>query len=85
MLYPIAYSQYEASQPKEEEDFNEWEFDNSPASLLNKVYRKANDDFGNKVQKTSLDNVNSRYCDELALGGNFTLARTLCSIKYLIR
>lgn len=84
-LFSITYAQYDNTKHPQKEDTSAREFGNNPAKLLDKVYSEANDDPSEKVQKTTLDNVNSKYCDELFLEGRFTLARTLCSIKYSIR
>ena len=77
---------YAQESPAEKEMKEEWKFDTkNPVDLVKKVYREANDDNGSRVQRTAADNINSKYCDELWLSSNFTLARTLCSIKYSIR
>ena len=70
--------------PAETEQKQERKFTDNPVSLMKTVYTKANEE-GEKVQKTPLDSVNSKYCNELYLDGRFTLARTLCSIKYWIK
>ena len=88
MLFPAAYGQeaYDPSEHQENEIKEERITEKSnPVDLVKKVYTKANDDRGSRVQKTAMDNVNSKYCNELYLESNFTLARTLCSIKYSIR
>ena len=88
MLFPAAYGQeaYDPSAHQENEIKEERITEKSnPVDLVKKVYTKANDDRGSRVQKTAMDNVNSKYCNELYLESNFTLARTLCSIKYSIR
>lgn len=89
MLFPVVYGQgadYDPSAHPEEEIKGEWITEKSnPVDLVKKVYTKANDDKGSREQKTAMDNVNSKYCNELYLEKNYTLARTLCSIKYSIR
>lgn len=79
-LFSVTYAQADA--PKEQEMTEERKFTDNPTDLVREVYRKANDDFGSKVQNTDLDNVSSKYCSELYLRKNFTLARTLCNIKW---
>ena len=74
---------YAQESPEEHEDKTKREFSNNPVDLVKKVYREANDE--DAVQNTALDNVNSKFCNELSLDGKYTLARTLCSIKYWIR
>lgn len=70
----------------ESEDPSKWITDSSnPVDLVKKVYRQANDDNWSKVQKTALDNVSSKFCDDIALEGKFTIARTLCNIKFNIK
>lgn len=89
MLFPVVYGQetvYEPEAHEEEEVKEEWIAEKSnPVDLVRKVYLKANDDTNDRVQKTAADSINSKYCNELNLDKNFTLARTLCSIKYSIR
>lgn len=75
----LVYAQEDA--PEEQEVKEEWIAEKSnPVDLVKKVYRKADG-----KQNTAADNVTSKYCTELYLEDNFTLARTLCSIKYSIR
>lgn len=84
MIFSVAYAQ-EQNNPKETELPGDWVTNKSnPVDLVRKVYRKANDGTDD-VQKTALDNVSSKYCTEFYADGNFTLARTLCSIKYRIK
>ena len=90
VLCSTAYAQQQKIQqvsnaPAEKEDNSRREFSNNPTDLLKKMYRESNDDKGNKVQATRLDNVNSNHCDEIGVGGEFTIYRTICSIKYAIR
>ena len=86
-LFSVVYGQdYEPESHEEEETTEEWITEKSnPVDLVKKIYTKANDDKWSRVQKTAADSINSKYCNELYLEWNFTLARTLCSIKYSIR
>ena len=56
-------------------------YDKSPIDVLNAVKWNANKYKSEEVQNTELDKVNSIDCDEIAVGTNFTITRTLCSIK----
>ena len=56
-------------------------YETSPIQVLNAVKWNANKHKSEEVQKTELDVVNSIDCDEIAVGTNFTITRTLCSIK----
>ena len=88
MFYSVAYAQASktvSDAPAEKEDNTRREFSNNPTDLLHKMYRASNDDKNKKVQATRLDNVNSNHCDEIGIPGNFTIYRTICSIKYAIR
>lgn len=82
MFFSGVYAQFAWTEP---EDSSKWITDSSnPVDLVKKVYRQANDDWS-KVQKTALDSVSSKYCDDLYLEGKFTIARTLCNIKFNIK
>lgn len=61
-------------------------FNQNPVELLNTVTQKSNLYYSEKVQNTALNGVNSNSCDDaISVGSNFTLTRTLCSIKQGIR
>lgn len=88
MLSPTVYAQqqrYNPNIPAEKEDNTKWDFSDNPSALLRKVYREANEENNTKVQATKLDSVTSKHCDELSVEDNFTISKTLCSIKYSIR
>ena len=54
-----------------------------PINILTSVKENANKDKSDQVQKTDLDNVSSRtYCEDVE-NPNFTISRTLCSLKSL--
>lgn len=66
-----------------ETDTSERSLSKNPADLLNAVVNKAN--LYDKGQNTALNGVNSKFCDEVTAGRNFTITYTLCSIKQGIR
>lgn len=84
---PTVYAQqrYNPSIPAEKEDNEKWDFSDDPSALLKKVYIEANEENNQKVQATKLDSVTSKHCDELGVEDNFTISKTICSIKYSIR
>ena len=58
-------------------------FDQNPVKLVDQVKYDANKENSNKVQNTDLDSIGSNHCTELSLEGNFTITKTLCSLKTL--
>ena len=60
-----------------------WNFGNNTTSILDEVYKEANEDVWKEVQNTDLDVVTSKYseCEWIAPSGKFPITRTLCSIK----
>ena len=58
----------------------------SPTNLFSTIVQRANLYWSEKVQNTTLNGVSSNSCDDaISIGSNFTITRTLCSIKQGIR
>ena len=54
----------------------------NPISILDSVKWNANKKYTEQVQKTDLDNVTAKACEDL-IETRFTLSRTLCNLKML--
>lgn len=85
LLWGVLFCPIYAQNDPETEDHSKRVFTDKATDLLKKTYREANDDNNTKVQATSLDNVGSKRCNELWTPSNFTISRTLCSIKYSVK
>ena len=56
-------------------------FNQNPVRTLDTFHDKANNNLGDRVQRTDLDTISSGPCKELSVDGRFTITRTLCNIK----
>lgn len=65
-----------------------WNFNSdSPLQIVKEVNSEANKHFSDRVQNTDLDVVTSLYdeCDWISVGPEFSITRTLCSVKVHMR
>lgn len=82
VLPSIVYGQEDREKWQYDVSSNNSIFNQNPVRALDSFYDKANNNLGDRVQRTDLDKISSSSrCDELSVDGRFTITRTLCNIK----